>query len=172
MSLPTDIANSSRRLRELAGEMRGHLNELRVFVAVSERAAQVLTNAKALLACVQAECTALETTLAGEGKRQQAPGIEQASGAAVVVDSSARYWPHFEGRRQQARGRRKATDRMVREAMIESLHRAGDHSLDDDAEAAQRRWEDQGAAHELSAMSRRHDTERNVAISEEGENGA
>lgn len=102
MSLPTDIANSSRRLRELAGEMRGHLNELRAFVAGSERAGQVLTNAKALLACVQAECTSMETTLA-----------------------AARMTGRMEGSRQEAEGTR------VRVAMIESLHRAGDHSLDD-----------------------------------------
>lgn len=123
MSLESSIADNAEMMRAKARELDGWLSELKTLLPDSERARQVFINVRQTLGCIHSEITQIQTTLAAArmcGAMTSALKPPSQPELALPVELRAASRAHC-ARREH-------------EAMIESLHRAGDHSLDEETE--------------------------------------
>lgn len=112
MSLGSGMVLSSGRVRDLAHRLSGFLNELEKRMPGDEATRHAFINARQTVGFIHAECTEMETLAAAArmtgdlGQPVMAEDLElHPKNLPVQVD---------------------------REKLLESLHRAGDHSLDEE----------------------------------------
>lgn len=122
MSLPAALNLSVTRLRELASTQRGYLAELRQRQASrpippSEHEKRALTGAITMLACLDAELNNMDVCLAA--------GVMTGQSAPPLRAEDLELRPVNQPRPPQ----------VPTEALLASLHRAGDHTLDADEES-------------------------------------
>ena len=124
MSLPSSIAASARRMAQLTGELRGYLAELRGLHArrstpasateTGDAETRALTNASVMGMCLMAELEALRVALAADASTG---GAARVMPAMTIAMSLARM-----------------TEPLPTARMLASLHRAGDHTMDEGVE--------------------------------------
>ena len=112
MSLPTDLIQTSRRMRERAHELSGFLNALQKRLPSNEETRQAFTNARRTVGFIHSECTAVETTLAAA---RMVGELKPVGTTAIEMELHPKNLP----------------PQVPNEKMLASLHRAGDHTLDE-----------------------------------------
>lgn len=99
------------RIDELLGRLRGHLNAARG-PGVPESACREIASATVMIASVRAECNAIKSEIAAARMTGQTPKAMKAEDMELHPAQLPR--------------------QVERERLLESLHRAGDHTLDPD----------------------------------------
>lgn len=112
MSLPTSLIQTSKRMRERAHELSDFLNELQNRLPSNEETRRAFTNARTTVGFIHTECTAVETTLAAARMVGELKPVDTAAGD---LDLHPKNLP----------------PQVPNEKLLASLHRAGDHTLDE-----------------------------------------
>jgi hypothetical protein len=130
VSLPASIDDSVERIREVVKQLRGHLNGAR-HSAMPESCIRELTGASLRLAAISTECNAIQANMAAGRATGQAEWKSVPVEALELHPVNLRPEPqeelkYLEGPLPDDRMRK------INDALIRSLHRAGDHTLDED----------------------------------------
>lgn len=141
MSLEASLSLSVDRMRGLAHAFSGYLNELEMRLPGDEAARHAFINARTTMGCVHAEITQMKAVLAAARMTGQAVHV-----ATVAVEELELHPRNLPGPVCSPDVPQPRTWR-EREKLLQSLHRAGDHTLDPTETA---------------------EVDRNVAIYEEG----
>lgn len=109
MPLSPDLVTASKRMRERAHELSGYLNELEKRLSGDEATRRAFTNARQTVGFIHSECTQVET-LIGSGRMCGELAVE-------LTATDLELHPANQADPE-------------REKFLKSLHRAGDHTLD------------------------------------------
>jgi hypothetical protein len=128
MALPASIDDSVERIREVVKQLRGHLNGAK-HSAMPESCIRELTGASLRLAAISTECNAIQANMAAGRATGQADWKSVPAEDLELHPVNLRPEPQEELKYLEAPP---VDDRMVKleEAMLRSLHRVKDHTLD------------------------------------------
>lgn len=122
MPLSSDLLQNSKQLRSRAHELSAFLNELETRLPKDEDTRRAFTNARATVGFIHSQCTQIETTLGAARMVGEIEGDTKAGDLELHPANqgrdSVRPYP--------------LPPQVEHDKLLESLHRAGDHSLDPD----------------------------------------
>lgn len=118
MSLDASIPPAMKRMRQCAHELDGFLNELKKLLPANETTRQAYMNARRTIGFIHTEITGVETTC----------------GAGVMTGEL----PRPTTARDLDMHPVNLPKQVERDKLLESLHRAGDHTQDPDTDTEER----------------------------------
>jgi hypothetical protein len=133
MSLPASIDDSVKRIRDVVELLRGHLQGAR-HLRMPEECIRELTGASLRLGVISSECTRIQSDMAAARMTGQAEWKSVPAEDLELHPVNLAAEPQEELKYLEAPP---ADDRMlkIQEAMLRSLHRVKDHTIDREEDA-------------------------------------